>query len=147
MDRRRYHDFSFEPPSDWIDRSTVLWISPPRYEGTKKLPRENFVVERQTRGQTNTDPVPYLQERIDTLQKGLQHFALLREVTSCTYSGCQGAEVSYSLLMEELPVQQRHVVLFSDDSIYHLIATATASRYADVESSFQQILESFQLER
>lgn len=147
MSRCRYRHFSFEPPTDWTDRSTVLWSSPSRYDDGENIPCENFVVEQQARGQSELNPVSYLQSELETLQKTLRHFELVAEASECSYGGCRGAQASYCLLSEGLPIQQWHVVLFSDDSIYHLIGTATASRFAEAKPTFQALLDSFQFER
>lgn len=151
MTRRHYHNFSFEPPTDWNDRSTILWVSPARYEMTseqtkQELPRENFVVERQKRKLSDTDPVAYLQALVGNLQQGLENFKELESVSPHSLCGCEGAKVAYSLLMEEMTVRQNHMILFVEDSVLHLIATATLSRYPHISATFEEILQSFRLD-
>lgn len=144
-----YNDYTIQIPEEWQDRTTARWIAPTRYESTptlkkQKLPRENFVIERQPIPEDVTDPLDYLHGRLDTLEQLLEAFEVVDEVSAWDKEDFKGAQSSYTFVMEQLPVRQCHHVLFAGDTVFHLIGTATISGYAEAQTSFQKLLDSFQ---
>lgn len=145
-----YNDYAVAFPEEWTDRSTVRWIAPVRFEETptlkkQQLPRENFVIERQPLKSNTPALAEYLQERLETLQNHLDTFVVVEPVSEWENGDVKGVVCSYTFVMEQLPVRQLHAVVFSESTAYHLIGTATKSGYAEAESVFQSILQSFSL--
>lgn len=131
-------DFSFEHPSDWIDRTVIVRSAPPN--GSAVPPNVVIAYDKIPLG---SDLDGYVQRQIADLSRAMQGFQLeLRRPIG--FSGRHAVELLFIWVAAIGTMRQRQVYAALDDRrVVSVACTALGTDFAPNEPLFDQLLSSF----